>query len=85
MKQMQPISPEDLDLTLDEMETIEDIVDAPAASWAECKQARLFKAMVYVLKRRDDPKYTLEKAGKLKMSELDAALRPTSAGGTAAP
>ena len=78
------LTPESLDLSLDELEEIEDILDAPASRWDECKQGALMKAMVYIVRRRDDPSFTIEDAGRMRMSELDEAMRPTDAGGTAA-
>ena len=77
-------SPETLDFTLDEVEAIEEIVDTPASEWATCKQGKLMKAMVLVVRRRSDPKATLAQVGKLHLSEMEAELNPTAAEGTAA-
>jgi len=56
-------------LTLDEIEIIEDLIDAPLDSLGKpgAKKARLLKAMAYVIKRRDNPDFTLEDAGRLKI------------------
>ncbi|MFE6159811.1 hypothetical protein ACFQ7F_12970 [Streptomyces sp. NPDC056486] len=56
-------------LTLDEIEIIEDLIDAPLDSLSKPgqKKARLLKAMAYVIKRRDNPDFTLADAGRLKI------------------
>ena len=77
-------SPDSIDLTLDEVEEIEELVDVPAAQWGECKQGKLLKAMVLTVRRRKDPKAKLEDVGKLHISELEAELNPTAGGGTPA-
>lgn len=74
-------TPEALDLTLDEIEAIEEMVDAPASQWSGCRQGRLIKAVVFIARKRTEPDLTIEQVGALHMSELEDALRPTSAEG----
>lgn len=81
---MDLVSPATLDFTLDEVEAIEEIVDAPASEWATCKQGKLMKAMVLTVRRRSDPKATMAEVGKLRLSEMEAELNPTVAEDTAA-
>ncbi|MFD7257820.1 hypothetical protein [Streptomyces sp. NPDC059874] len=61
-------------LTLNEIEAIEDIIDGPLDGLAKpgAKKAKLLKAMAYVIKRRDNPEFTIEDAGNLRI-ELKAA------------
>jgi hypothetical protein len=56
-------------LTLDEIDAIEEIIDAPldALSKPGMRKAKLLKAMAYVIKRRDNPDFTIEDAGKLRI------------------
>lgn len=43
---------------------------------------RAIVALVWIMKRRDDPEFTLEKARAVKLTELQAELSPTSAAPT---
>lgn len=56
-------------LSLNEIEAIEDIIDGPLDSLAKpgAKKARMLKAMAYVVKRREDPSFTIEDAGNLRV------------------
>ncbi|MFD5640737.1 hypothetical protein ACFWIP_02945 [Streptomyces anulatus] len=56
-------------LSLNEIESIEDIIDGPLDSLAKpgAKKARMLKAMAYVVKRREDPNFTIEDAGNLRV------------------
>jgi hypothetical protein len=56
-------------LTLDEIDAIEEIIDAPLDSLTKpgTRKAKLLKAMAYVIKRRDNPNFTIEDAGKLRI------------------
>lgn len=74
------LTPEALDLSLDEIEAIEDIVDAPASTWGDIKQGRLIKAIVFTVRHRSEPDLTIEDVGAIKLSELEDTLRPTGAG-----
>ncbi|WP_406138807.1 hypothetical protein OH828_14430 [Streptomyces anulatus] len=56
-------------LSLNEIEAIEDIIDGPLDSLAKpgAKKARMLKAMAFVVKRREDPNFTIEDAGNLRV------------------
>jgi hypothetical protein len=56
-------------LTLDEIDAIEEIIDAPLDTLSKpgMRKAKLLKAMAYVIKRRDNPDFTIEDAGKLRI------------------
>ena len=62
------------DLTLDEAEELEQIVGANLADIEKASQPRLMKAVVFLTKRRKDPSYTIEDAGKLTMKEIQEFL-----------
>lgn len=57
-------------LTLDEIDAIETIIDGPLDDLAKpgARKAKMLKAMAYVIKRREDPSFTVEDAGRLKIS-----------------
>jgi hypothetical protein len=73
---MQAASAEGLKLTLDEIEEIEDILDCPASKWEDARQGKMLKAMVYVLRKRSDPKASMKDVGKLYVTDLEAELAP---------
>jgi hypothetical protein len=56
-------------LTLDEIDAIEEIIDAPLDTLSKpgMRKAKLLKAMAFVIKRRDNPDFTIEDAGKLRI------------------
>lgn len=58
-------------LTLDEIETIEAIAGVSIDKIAEedTPKGRNLKAIIYIMKRREDSNYTLEQAGKLSFTE----------------
>lgn len=60
------------DFTLGEIDMIENITGASIGSIAgeDKPQARFLMAMATVLRKREDPEFTLEDASKLRMSEL---------------
>jgi len=62
------------DLTIAEMEEIEKIAKQPFTDIADLSKPRssLMKAIAFVLKRSEDPKFTLEDAGKLTMEQINA-------------
>lgn len=72
-------------LTIDDMEAIEDAVglsiDRLFSGDAEAPKAKMMRAIVFVLKRRDDPEFTLAMAGKVSVVEVDRLLKV--AGGAA--
>lgn len=82
---MDNLSAEGLNLTLDEIDEVEEIADCPVAEWTTTRrQAKLLKGMVFVLRRRSDPKASLADVGKLPITELEAELAPFADAGTAA-
>lgn len=60
------------DFTLGEIDMIENITGASIGSVAgeDKPQARFLMAMATVMKKREDPSFTLEDASKLRMTEL---------------
>lgn len=56
-------------LTIDEIDVIEDIIDAPIDSMSNpnVRKGKLLRAVGYVVKRRDNPDFRLEDAGKLRV------------------
>jgi hypothetical protein len=82
---MENVSAEGLNLTLDEIDEVEEIADCPVSEWQSSRrQGRLLKGMVFVLRRRSDPKAKLEDVGKLPVSELESELAPFAQGNIAA-
>lgn len=63
--------PEDLDL--DEMEMVEEITGEPFLVSLTKLNAKFFKALVYTFERRDNPEYTVEMAGKVKVGSVMSA------------
>lgn len=63
-------------LTLEEVETIELITGNSIDQIMDAKQpkGKALKAIILVIKKRQDPSYTLEQAGALKMSEVNQIL-----------
>lgn len=74
-------------LTLAEAADIEDVIDAPLESVlvnpANSKKARAMLAFAWIAKRREDPNFTLEDAGKLSLTIFTPAMpeNPTPAAG----
>ncbi len=58
------------DLTLNEVEQIEDLCGGASLDTLDLGRAKTLKAIVYVLLRRDEPDITLEQAGNIKLSGL---------------
>jgi hypothetical protein len=68
------------DLTVEEVELIEDYLDLPIdqAFGPNAKRGKLLRAVAFVTKRREDPTFTWEQAGALKV-KLAADTDPTPA------
>lgn len=68
------------ELTVGEIETIEEVIDGPIdKAFADDKpKGRALRALGYVLKRRDNPEFTLEDAGDLRIRLRED---PTTAAG----
>ncbi len=58
------------DLTLNEVEEIEDMCGGGAMVDLDFRRPKTLKAIVYVLLRRDDPSVTLEQAGNVRYKGL---------------
>lgn len=58
------------DLTIAEIETIEDLTDLPIDAFTSpsAKRGKMLRAIGYVLKRREDPSFTWEQAGDLRIN-----------------
>ena len=82
-----PEVPEDVisfdiaDLTIDEIEMIEDATNTAFDELfkARAKKAGALRAIAWVVKRRDNPDFTLAQAGALKMSLEQDDESPTDA------
>lgn len=68
------------DLTVEEIEIIEDYLDLPIdkAFGPDAKRGKLLRAVAFVTKRREDPSYTMEQAGSLKV-QMAGDSDPTNA------
>lgn len=58
------------DLTLNEVEEVEDLCGGISLEMLDLARAKTLKAVVYVLLKRDDPTVTLEQAGEVKFKGL---------------
>ncbi|MFB7675597.1 hypothetical protein ACFC26_29735 [Kitasatospora purpeofusca] len=67
-------------LTIDEIETIEEVIDAPLDSLAKpgARRGRMLRAMAVVIKRRTDPTFSIEDAGRLQISLKKKPADPTA-------
>ncbi|MFD9904789.1 hypothetical protein [Streptomyces sp. NPDC059063] len=68
-------------LTIDEIDVIEEIIDGPLDALAKpgARKAKMLRAMAVVIKRREDPTFTAEDAGKLKISFKQKSRKDPSA------
>jgi len=57
------------DLTLDEVEEIEETIGVSLEE-IDIGRAKVLKAIVYTLLKRDDPEVTMETVGKIRMRSL---------------
>jgi len=64
------------ELTLGEVEEVEAYSGLPLASMTETDQpkTKLLIALAYVIKRKTDPKFTIEHAKRLTMKDLNEIL-----------
>lgn len=78
------------DLTIGDLEDFEDITGQSFDQAFQANgngtahvSAKAIKAMVFLVKRRDDPSFTLDDARNVKIGALDIATKedPTDAGG----
>lgn len=63
-------------LTLGEIAKVEELSGMPLAALAEedKPKGKLLASLALVIKRREDPKFTLEQANNLTMSEITALM-----------
>ncbi|MEV6399621.1 hypothetical protein AB0M39_33385 [Streptomyces sp. NPDC051907] len=69
----------DLDsLTIDEIDIIETVTDAPLDDLRKpgTRRAPMLRAMAVVLKRRTDPNFSIEDAGKLRIQLKPSKAKP---------
>jgi hypothetical protein len=61
------------ELTLGDVAEVEDLSGQPLASLSDTKapKGKLMVALAYIIKRKQDPKFTLEHAKKLTMEEIE--------------
>lgn len=68
------------DLTIAEIETIEEIIDAPLDSVGKpgARKGKFLRAVAFVVGRRDNPEFSLEDAGNTRISvgQGDSATDP---------
>ena len=71
------------DLTIAEVVEIEDLTGLPldALGQADKPKGRMLQALAYISKRRDDPSFTFEQAGALKITTESSTPDPTDDGG----
>lgn len=63
-------------MTIDEIETLEDLAGEPSgqlmSALAENRlNARGLRALVVVMKRREDPSFTIDQTGDLRLSQIE--------------
>lgn len=60
------------DLTIGDLEAIEEIAGEPAGNvFTQSFRANTLKALVYVVNRRGNPDYTLEDAARVRFGDID--------------
>ena len=71
------------DLTIAEVVEIEDLTGLPLDALGQDHQpkGRMLQALAYISKRRDDPSFTYEDAGALKISTTSSKAGPTDGDG----
>lgn len=69
------------DLSVQEIEDIEEYLDMPMDEMfkAGARRGKVLRAIGWIVKRREDPSFTIEDAGSLKISLSDAKPDPTDA------
>lgn len=60
------------DLTIGDLETIEEIAGEPAGRvFSQDFSAKVLKALIFVVKRQENPDYTLEEASQVRFGDID--------------
>lgn len=69
------------DLTVGEIEELEDLTDMPldALSKEGTKRGKFMRALAYISVRRTNPDFTWEEAGSIKVRDITGEENPTSA------
>jgi tRNA(Ser,Leu) C12 N-acetylase TAN1 len=69
-------------LTIDDIETIEDIIDGPIDTLQDprTRKGKILRAIAFVVKRRTNPNFTLEMAGQLRIQLEESAIPNASSG-----
>jgi hypothetical protein len=64
------------DMTIDDIAEVERLSGQPLAdlSNSAAMKGKLMKAIVFVLRRRDNPEFTFEDAGRMTMGEMNEVL-----------
>lgn len=57
------------DFTLEEAELLEDTFDCPIDE-IDFGRAKAVRMLIWIVKRREDPSFTLEDAGKIRVSQI---------------
>ena len=67
------------DLTIAEVVLIEELTGLPldALGQADKPKGKMLQALAYIVKRRDDPEFTWEMAGALKINTTSEKIDPT--------
>lgn len=69
------------DLTFEELEELEDILDKPFDEFFDGKRsAKVMRGLAFIAKRRQDPEFTWEDAKSLRVRDAKGASDPTAAG-----
>lgn len=58
------------ELTLAELEDLEDFLGVPATKFADVSQAKLSRRLIFLMKRRDEPEFTYEDTADLTQSSV---------------
>lgn len=66
-------------LTIAEIETVEEIIDAPidAVQDPKIRKGKVLRAIAYVMKKRENPDFTLEDAGNTRVMFSVDPIPPT--------
>lgn len=64
------------DLTIDDIAEVEGLAGQPLADLSNpaAMKGKLMKAVVFVLRRRDNPEFTFADAGRLTLTEMNEVL-----------
>ncbi len=60
------------DFELGDLEWLEDFIGAPLSDQEALNRMKTAIGFVYLVKRREDPEYTIDQARKVKLAAIDA-------------